>query len=110
MPTFFCLRCGKETPVYPKRVPTVPSGPLIAGHLMNNPNLPIVGVRLGSSERLAFFCRACGEEVRQIPNESEKQEHLKKYEEQKGFEDLGVLGLILLVICVLIIIVAIVSS
>lgn len=61
MPYWYCKKCQKalgEKEHYRKWYETPPTtGPLIAGHIMNNPNLPIVAVPVSQSN--GFFWEYC---------------------------------------------------
>ena len=66
----------------------------MGGHLLNNPNLPIVGVPLHPSTRSAICCKICGEEVHQILSAEELKERNDKDDVMTA------LSLVFLVICV----------
>jgi hypothetical protein len=66
MPYWFCPRCQRalgDKEHYPKWYqsphPQTP-GPIVAGHLLNNPNLPIVGVQLNQPNGFYWeYCSKC---------------------------------------------------
>src|ERR1700722_15041603 len=92
MPILYCPRCSKslsDAGVFGKNVTTQSSGPFIAGHILGNANLPLIGVPLNSStSHYGLFCKVCGEEVNKIPTSEESavieaklKDHAKKADE-----------------------------
>jgi transcription elongation factor Elf1 len=84
MATYYCPRCGIKniSEVFLKSLTTPSSGTFIVGHIGDNPLLPMVAAPLQSgSSRLAFICKACGEEAQEILNEQEKVERQRRNSE-----------------------------
>jgi hypothetical protein len=76
MPTYYCLRCSKSLSrgdIFQRFESTQTSGVTIAGHILNNPDLPILAVPLSSSSNhyIRHFCKRCGERTREILSEEE---------------------------------------
>jgi hypothetical protein len=74
--THMCPRCGTKNAldVYQKVITTPPSGPFIIGHIGGILNLPMIGASLhGGTMRIAYLCKACGEEVWEISAEEQMQ-------------------------------------
>jgi hypothetical protein len=72
MPNYNCPKCGKleEHQTYEKYFNSKSSGPFVAGHLGDNPNLPLVGMQ-PYSQYLAPCCLICGREISRTFNEEE---------------------------------------
>lgn len=66
MPYWFCEKCRKPlgdkehySGWYESPYPATP-GPFIAGHMLNNPNLPIVGIQLNRQNGFKWeYCSTC---------------------------------------------------
>jgi len=106
MASYYCPRCGPKTivGVYWKQINTPASGPFIVGHISGNPHLPLVGGQIyGGTTRLGYFCKACGEEVREILTPEEKRERERHEKKMKNERDKswGFIFLVLLIIIIL---------
>ncbi len=78
MPTYYCPRCSKSTPVFRKTVSSKPSS-YVVGHIGGNDNFPLIGVPVGGSSRYAPHCKICGEEVSSFPTTLEQKELAEKH-------------------------------
>lgn len=104
MPYWFCPKCQKvlEEKDRHKALVQIPAspGPFIAGHILNNPNLPIIGAQLHNSSTIGncWHCSKCGTPASINWTNEEIKEEKRIREKNKMF---GVIFWIIVIIIII---------